>query len=443
MDRDILIAPGWIIPVEPHDQVLEHHALVVRAGRIETLAPVAEAARAHPDAERVDLPGEVLIPGLVNAHTHAAMNLFRGLADDLPLEQWLARHIWPAESRWVSPEFVRDGTRHAIAEMLLGGVTCFSDMYFFPDQVARTAAECGIRSLVGLIVIDFASPWARDIGEYLAKGAALHDEYRNHPLVRTGFAPHAPYSVPDEALARIATVAEELDLQIVMHVNETAAEVERSLEERHERPLERLQRLGLLSPRLMAVHLTQLLDREIEQLAHHGVNAIHCPESNLKLASGFCPVQALKRAGINVALGTDGAASNNDLDMFGEMRTAALIAKAVSGDSSALAAGEVLRMATIDGARALAMSELIGSLVPGKAADMVAVDLGGLHTQPVYDPLSQLVYAAGRGDVTHVWVAGRRLVRDRRLTLLDAGAIVNRSAAWRARIRAADRDPRR
>lgn len=432
---DTLLSARWIVPVEP-EGVLENHALAIRDGRILELLPAAQASTRYQTATTLELPSHALLPGLVNAHTHAAMTLLRGLADDLALMQWLNEHIWPAETRWVSADFVYDGTRLAMAEMLRGGITCFNDMYFFPEVVARAARACGMRACVGLIVIDFPSAWAASADEYLDKGLALHDELRHEPLLTTAFAPHAPYTVGLVSLERIRVLAEQLDRPVHMHVHETAAEIEQSLVRHGRRPLALLDELGLVSPRLAAVHMTQLEEAEIERLAAAGVSVLHCPESNLKLASGFCPSARLDAAGVNVALGTDGAASNNDLDMFGELRLAALLAKGVAGDATALPAQRALRMATLNGARALGLEDTIGSLAPGKWADLVAVDLGTLEAQPVYHPISQLVYASGRQQVTDVWVAGRRLLENRVLTTLNEQEIVARARAWRGKIAA-------
>lgn len=431
---DQILNPRWVIPVEPAGEVLEGHSVVVRDGRIAALLPTALALESFSAPKVVELPRHALLPGFVNVHTHAAMSLFRGLADDLPLRTWLEQHIWPAEARWADREFVRDGTRLAVAEMLLAGTTCFNDMYFFPDEVAAAALEAGIRATVGMIVIGFPSAWARDTREYFEHGLAVHDRYRDHPLIRTAFAPHAPYTVDDDALRRVAVLAEELDVPVHMHVHETAAEVADAIAATGLRPLVRLERLGLLSERLLAVHMTQLEDDEYALLANAGVSVAHCPESNLKLASGFCPLGRLAAAGVNCALGTDGAASNNDLDMLGEMRTAALLAKAVAGDPCAVPAHAALAMATLNGARALGLEQEVGSLVAGKRADMVAMDLGGLRAQPVYDPVSQIVYAGHRDQVTDVWVGGRRIVDGRRLLTLDEQELVATAERWRARI---------
>ncbi len=439
MDKvDTLIKARWVVPVAGDARALEEHAVAVRQGRIQALVPIAEVDARFEASEVLERPHHVLLPGLVNAHTHAAMTLLRGLADDLPLMEWLEGHIWPAEQRWVGAEFVEHGTELAIAEMLLGGTTTFNDMYFFPDVAARVAARCGMRAVIGMIVVRFPTAWAAGGSEYLSKGLALRDEYKGHPLVTTAFAPHAPYTVADEDLARIRRLADELEIPVHMHVHETADEVARQVEADGRRPLQRLDDMGLVSPMLAGVHMTQLTEDEISRLADAGASVIHCPESNLKLASGFCPVERLSGAGVNVALGTDGAASNNDLDMFGEMRTAALLAKGVAGAASAASAPKVIAMATLHGARALGLGDETGSLEPGKWADLCCVDLRRPATWPVYDPVAQLVYAAGRDQVTDTWVAGRHLVREGRLTRLETAGLLDRAAAWRDRIARSD-----
>jgi len=438
MNADSLLHARWIIPVEPDDTVLENHTLVIRDNIIEDLLPTDKAKELYSSIREYDLEQHALIPGLINCHTHAAMSLFRGLADDLPLMQWLNEHIWPAEARWVNEEFVHDGTRLAIAEMISSGTTCFNDMYFFPDQTADAAIEAGIRASVGLILIDFPTAWAKDAQEYIDKGEAVHDKYRHAPLIRTAFAPHAPYTVSDEPLKRVNVLAEELDVPIHMHLHETDDEIKQSMKSFGKRPIERLNDLDLLSQRLIAVHMTQLTDSDIELTSKYAVNVVHCPESNLKLATGFCPVARLIKAGINLTVGTDGAASNNDLDMLGEINTAALLAKAIASDTTSVPACEALRMATINAARALAMDDLIGSLEKGKQADVIAIDLDRIHTQPVYNPVSHIVYAAKHDQVTHVWVAGKPLMDNRELTTLNSEALIEKSQHWAQRIQSTD-----
>ena len=432
---DLVLSASWIVPVEPAGRVLEGHALAVRDGAIAALGPAAGIDAEFSPRERLHLDGHALVPGFVNAHTHAAMTLFRGLADDLPLQTWLAEHIWPAEARFVDEGFVRAGTRLAAVEMLRGGTTCFNDMYFFPDAAGEVVREAGIRAVLGLIVLEVPTAWARDPASYLSRGLEVHEAFRDDGLVHTAFAPHAPYTVGDEAFERVRALSEELDVPVHVHLHETAHEVEEAVRETGERPFARLARLGLVNRRLAAVHMTELLPGEIEALAGLGASVAHCPESNLKLASGVCPVPRLTAAGVNVALGTDGAASNNDLDMMGEMRTAALLGKLGARDATASPAGQVLRMATLGGARSLGLGDRIGSLEPGKSADVAAIDLRGPDTQPVYHPVSQIVYAATRSHVREVWVAGRRVVRDGEVETVDAAEAVREARAWQARIR--------
>ena len=431
---DTLIHARWIIPVEPESVTLEHYTLVIDDGRIIDLLPTDLAKQKYQGTTTENLENHALLPGLINSHTHAAMTLMRGIADDLPLMDWLQNHIWPLEQKWMSEAFVKDGTDLAIAEMILGGTTCFNDMYFFPEITAAQAIHHGIRASVGLIVIDFPTVWAENSEAYIEKGLALHEQLRHHPLISTPFAPHAPYTVSDQPLQKIKTLADELELPIHMHVHETQHEIEQDLEKTGQRPLQRLHELGLIDPSFIAVHMTQLTDDEIARFAESGAHIVHCPESNLKLASGFCPVAKCIAAGINVALGTDGAASNNDLDMFGEMRTAALLGKAIAGDASAIPAMTALRMATINGAKALGLDNEIGSLSIGKAADVIAIDLSHLETQPLYCPVSQIVYAASRQQVTDVWVTGKRLLKQRHLTTVNIDELRRKIAEWRERL---------
>ena len=431
---DTLIHARWIIPVEPESVTYEHHSLVIHEGKIIDLLPTETALAIYTATTTEHLANHALLPGLINCHTHSAMTLLRGVADDLALMDWLQNHIWPLEQKWMSPEFVKDGTDIAIAEMLLGGTTCFNDMYFFPDITAQQALEHGIRATVGLIVIDFPSAWAQNSEEYIAKGLALNEKLKHSSLCSTTFAPHAPYTVSDAPLEKIKALADELNLPIHMHIHETAFEVAQAQTESGQRPLARLAALGLINPSLVAVHMTQLNAEEINLLAESGAHIVHCPESNLKLASGFCPIAQCLAAGVNVALGTDGAASNNDLDMFGEMRTAALLAKGVSGDASAVPAMTALKMATINGAKALGLDDITGSLTIGKAADVIAIDLSALETQPLYSPISQIVYAASRQQVSDVWVAGDRLLKQRQLTTMNLDNLKEKAQLWQARL---------
>ncbi len=433
---DALIHARWIVPVEPLGRVLEDHALAMHHGRIVALLPSHAARTRYSAAETVELPQHVLIPGLVNAHTHAAMTLLRGVADDLALKPWLEEHIWPKEHRFVSADFVRDGAELAIAEMLRGGTTCFGDMYFFPEVTAQAVRRAGMRACLGLVMFDFPSPWGSGPDEYLHQGLALRDEHKNDPLLSFMFAPHATYTLAEPWFIKLRALADELELPVHTHLHETAVEVADAVKQYGLRPFARLAKLGLVNPALVGAHMTQLTDEEIAECARNGVSVVHCPASNLKLGSGLCPVAKLQKAGVRVALGTDGAASNNSLDMLGEMRLAALLAKGVAGDATALPAATALRMATLNGAQALGLGDDIGSLIAGKWADLTAVDLDHIETQPVYDVHSALVYAAGRQQVSDVWVAGRRLLRDRSLTQMDTTELAARAAAWHARIAA-------
>lgn len=431
---DLLVEPDYLVPIQPLGVVHERYAMAVDAGRIVELLPADRAAARYVAREHLKLPGHAVMPGLVNLHTHSAMSLMRGLADDLPLMDWLQQHIWPAEARHVGRSFCVDGVRLAMAEMIRGGQTCFSDMYFFPEATAEAAIAAGMRAAVGLLVIDFPTAWAQP-GEYIHKGLELHDALRGQALIRTLFAPHAPYTVSDGPLREVRQYATELGIGIHMHVHETAGEVEQAVAQTGKRPWQRLKELDLIGSDLIAVHMTQLTDEEIEEAGHYGVNIAHCPESNLKLASGFCPVHRLLRAGANVGIGTDGAASNNDLDLFAELRTAGLLAKAVSGDARALPAASALHMATLAGARALGWDAEIGSLEAGKSADFIAVDLSAINTQPLYDVCSQVAYAVNSRQVDSVYVAGRALLREGQLQTLVEDELLAKAGEWRNRLR--------
>jgi 5-methylthioadenosine/S-adenosylhomocysteine deaminase len=432
---DLILLPQWVIPVETRGS-LSDHAVVIQGSRILDVLPTEAAQTRYAATETLSLPGQALIPGLVNLHGHAAMSLFRGFADDVPLMTWLNEHIWPAEKRLVSESFVRDGTLLAAAEMLTGGITCCNDMYFFPQAAGEAFLQAGMRATLGMIVLEFPSAYASDADDYLAKGLTLRDALKEEPLLSFAFAPHAPYTISDATFGRINTLAEQLGLPIHTHIHETEDEIRDSLKQYGMRPLERLAQLGLLGPNFIGVHAVHVSDAEIGLLAQHGCHVVHCPSSNLKLASGVAPVAKLIEAGVNIGLGTDGAASNNRLDLFAEMRLAALLAKGASGNAAALPAAAALKAATLDAARALNLDSEIGSIVAGKRADLVAVDLHALSSQPVFDPVSHLVYVAGREDVTHVWVDGKLKLNGRRLVELDTDDLTARAAYWRSKLTA-------
>ena len=432
---DTLILASWCVPVEPDDRVLSDHAVVVNDGKIVELLPAQEARRRYKPGVLVQRPDHILVPGFVNAHTHAAMSLLRGIADDLPLERWLEEGVWPVEKCWISAEMVRDGTRLAIAEMLLSGCTCFSDQYFFPEIIAETAVDLHMRAMVGTPVIEFATAWADSAAECLSKGTDLvHDPYAEHALISTCFVPHSTATVSDEAFTKLRVLADQLEQRIQIHLHESAQEIENEIESSGVRPVERLKGLGLVNASLMAVHAVHVTDDEISLFADAGVAVAHCPRSNLKLADGIAPVAAFRKAGVTVALGTDSAASNNVLDMLGEMRTATLLAKARAGDATVIPAAEALRMATLDGAKSLGLADSIGSIEAGKWADLACIDLRHINSQPVYDPLSQLVYTVQPQQVSDVWVAGRHQVDNGTLTNLDVDDLLRRTGEWQQRI---------
>ncbi|WP_066965066.1 TRZ/ATZ family hydrolase [Microbulbifer sp. Q7] len=431
---DTLIHARWIIPVVPEKRVYEHCSLAINDGTITAILPSTEARLRFAASEEHQLGDQLLIPGLINTHNHAAMTLLRGYADDKPLMTWLEKHIWPMEQQWVSPEFVADGTRLAMAEMLRSGTTTFSDQYFFPEATAAVARDTGMRAQIAFPVIDFPNNWSRNGDDALEKGLAIRDDYRSHSRIGLAFAPHAPYTVGDETLRKIAIYADELGMSVQMHLHETAGEVDKAIAESGVRPIQRLHNLGLLSPQFLCVHMTALDDSDIALLQTTGAHVSHCPRSNLKLASGFSPVAKLLDAGVNVSIGTDGAASNNGQDMLAETNTAALLAKAISGQADALPAHQALAMATINGARALGLDDITGSLEVGKAADLCAIDLSALEQQPLHDPLSQLIYTTNGHHVRNVWVAGKQLLKDRKLATLNEEELKQRAASWRDRI---------
>ena len=433
-DCDWLLTARWIAPVEPANAVIENGAIAVAEGRICAIGSRNEIAPRWRARRTVDRPRHLIIPGLVNAHTHAAMTLFRGIAEDLPLERWLQEGVWPLEGRHAGPDMVRDGTRLAIAEMVRGGTTTFNDMYFCPDVVAEVAADARMRLSLGLVVIDFATVWAQSTDEYLEKGQAVHDSVRANPLVSTQFAPHSPYAVAPETLARIRTLADQLDIGVHIHLQETEAEVAQYLAAHGMRPVAGLERHGLVNANLLAAHMVAADESDIERFAERGASVVHCPTSNLKLASGIAPVAAMLRQSVNVAIGTDGAASNNTLDLLAETRLAGLLAKGSTGDATVLPGHTLLRMATLNGAHALGIGESTGSLVPGKWADIACVALDKPHCLPVHDPVAALLYAAERSDVTDTWVAGRALLEDGVLTTIDEHAVRERSHEWRRRL---------
>ena len=403
---DLIIEARWLLTIIPRDTLLQNQAVVIASGIIIDICPISNAHERYEASEFVHLNDHVLIPGLVNLHTHAAMNLMRGLADDLPLMPWLENHVWPAEAQLVSPSFVHDGTLLACAEMLSGGITTFNDMYFYPQAAAEASIQAGLRANLGLVVLEFPTNYARDAEDYIDKGTKVRDQLKHEPLISFSFAPHAPYTVSDATFTQINTLSEQLNLTVHTHLHETLAEISQSEQAHGMRPLARLANLGLLNSSTTFAHCVHLDDIEMKLLAEHGCHIVHCPSSNLKLASGIAPIADCAKYGINIGLGTDGAASNNRLDLFAEMRLAALLAKGQSGDATVISAHEALRMATINGAKALGLDDKIGSIEIGKLADLAAVKMSDIAMQPCFDVVSHLVYVAGREQVSHVWVNG-------------------------------------
>jgi len=406
IDVDLIIEARWIATVAENTPLLENCSVIMQQDVIVDVLPTNLAKKRYASTNICNLDEHILIPGLINLHTHAAMNLMRGIADDLPLMAWLNEHIWPAERAVVFDDYVKDSSLHACAEMLSGGTTCFNDMYFFPQATAAAVNQAGMRANLGLFVSEFANSYASDADDYLQKGFEAHDSWRSNAMITSCISPHAPYTVSDQTFGKVLTYAEQLGLGIHTHLHETRDEISQSEAQYGVRPMQRLAALGVLGPNFTAAHGVHLLPNEITMLAEYGCNIAHCPSSNLKLGSGIAPVSQLLKNNVNVGIGTDGAASNNRLDMFAEMRLAALLAKGVSEDPTVLPAHQALEMATINGARALGLDEKIGTIEIGKQADLVAVKLSDLTASPCYDPISHLVYTCGREHVTHTWVAG-------------------------------------
>ncbi len=429
---DTLIHARWLVPVEPAKQVIEGASIALRGGRI---VSVGERDAISVEAEEeFSLDDHVLLPGFVNAHGHAAMVLFRGYADDMRLQAWLDERIWPLEHAWVDQDFVRDGTELAIAEMLRAGTTCFSDMYYFPEAAARAACDAGLRAQITFPIVRFPNNWSRDADDCIHRGLALRDDLRSQRRLIVGFGPHATYTLEPKNLERIATYATELDAPVQIHLHETTAEVDNAVKETGERPLDLVERVGLLGPTLQTVHMNHLTDGDIETLAATDTAVVHCPQSNLKLASGIAPIAAMRRAGIRLGLGTDGAAGNNGLSIMREMNAASLLAKISNHDATELSAFDALHLATLGGAIALGLGDEIGSLVPGKSGDIIAIDLSELETQPVYNPISHLVYTACAHKVSHLWCEGELLMRERVLLTLDEDRVGAHARAWAERI---------
>ena len=424
---DTLIHARWIIPVSGNERFLDHHSVAIRDGDIIDILPTARAREVYEAVKHTSLDNHVLIPGLINTHTHAAMSLFRGLADDLPLMTWLNEHIWPAEQRWIGEQFVTDGARLAIAEMIRSGTTCFNDMYFFADVTGRVAAQAGMRAVVGEVLYDFPSPNYGPIEDGFRYTEMLIDKWRDDPLITIAVEPHSPYLCAPDLLRKAARLATAHAIPLVIHVSETASEV-RTIRERHgASPVQHLADLNVLGPNLLACHCVALDATDMDLLGTHHVKVVHNPESNMKLASGIAPVPDLLARGICVALGTDGCASNNNLDLFQAMDITAKLHKVHDMDPTAADARTVLEMATREGAQAIGMGTEIGSLEVGKKADLIIVDIHKPHLVPLYHPASLLVYAAKGSDVQTVIVDGHLVVENGSLVHLDLAEIMHRT----------------
>ena len=434
---DLLIEARWILPMSEPGLLLEHHSLAVQNGRIIDILPRQTALQRHPGAQLVQRPTHLLMPGLVNAHTHAAMSLFRGFAEGLPLMQWLREKIWPLERRFVNAQFVRDGALLSIAEMLRAGISCFGDMYFYPNETATAVAEQGMRAVIGAPVADFPSPWAITPAEYLSKALSVRDEFKGHPRIGSAFAPHAPYTVGDDTFMRIRTLADELDAGIMIHLHESAQEIDESLARFGMRPIERLERLGMLTPALNAVHMAHVSAADIELARRGAITVTLCGESNLKLDNGAPPVSRWARSGVTLGLGSDGPASNNDQDLWPEIRLTALLARDAADAAPPLSPWQALAMATRGGAVALGLGDEIGTLEAGKWADVCCVNFDHPAMQPVFDPCALLVYSGSRDLVSDVWVAGRQLLGDGELLRLDWPAVRERAQHWARTLAAA------
>lgn len=431
---DQLVHAATIVTCEDDNQILQDHAIAIKDGKILDILPSSAADKTYECTNITRLPNHVVTPGFINTHTHLAMNVLRGLADDLNLMDWLHNYIWPAEAKWLSREFVYDSSQLAMAELIRCGTTCFNDMYFFLEETAQAALEAGLRGCIGMTVIDIPTPWAKTTDDYFARGLEFYQQYKNNEFIRPTIAPHSTYMVSMENLKRVQKTAAELNLRINIHLQEDPAELEKSLKEFKKRPLERLLEIGMVSDKLIAIHMTQISESDMKILKEKKPNIVHCPESNMKICSGQCPVQHLLSSGLNVSLATDGSVSNNDLDMIGEMRSAAFLGKITANDPRATSAETVLKMATINGARTLGIDHITGSLTKGKSADLIAINMEEIETQPMYHPVSQIVYATTRQQVTDVWCAGKRLLKNRALQTMDEKALLAKAKIWRSKI---------
>lgn len=434
---DKLIHAKWLVTGNTSQRILENHCLVIQQGKIIAIEP-SETVQSHYQAnETLHYNEHAIMPGFINAHTHIGMNFFRGLGSDLALMDWLTQYIFPAEKKWLTHDFVKDASLFAMAEMIRSGTTCFNDMFYFPEATAEAAIISGMRAFIGMTVIEFPTAWASSTDEYFEKCDNFYKAYQNHPFITPTFAPHAPYTVSDQSFMRIRELANTYQLKINLHLHETRDEIEQSLKQFDKRPIQRLHDLNFLDENVLAVHASQLNEEDIDILTTTKTQIIHCPESNMKLASGICPIETLLASGLNVALGTDSVASNNDLDMFSEMRSATFLSKIATMSPISLNADTTLRLATLHGAKALGVEKQLGSLETGKSADFIAVCLNDIETLPVYDPIVQIVYASNRQQVSDVWVAGKHLMKNRQLLTLNETELKEKAQYWGKKIKTA------
>jgi 5-methylthioadenosine/S-adenosylhomocysteine deaminase len=434
-NASIIISASWIFTSDLEDQLLSDHSVVIENDKIIDLVPQSKVFDEYEANETYQLTDHILIPGLINTHTHAAMSLFKGFADDLPLQEWLNNHIWPAEKEFVNPSFVKDGSILGLSEMIKSGVTTFNDMYFFPGATAEAVKELGVRSNIGLVVLDFPTNYATDPEDYLLKGFEFRDKWRNEELITTSIAPHAPYSVSDEAFTLINTYSEELNINIHTHLHETQWEIEASIDKYGITPVQRLNNLGIIGPSLTAAHCVYLNDQDMGILAKNKVSIVHNPSSNMKLGSGIADVAKMLKQNLSVSLGTDSSASNNRLDIMEEMRLAALLIKGSTKSPESIPANEAIKMATINGAKALGLGSVIGSIEKNKKADLVAIDLSAIENQPIYNPISTLVYSSSRSDVSYVWIDGKIKLKEKSLVNIDEERIIQLAKKWQRKLK--------
>jgi 5-methylthioadenosine/S-adenosylhomocysteine deaminase len=434
-NASIIISASWIFTSNSEGQLLSDYSIVIENDKIIDLVPQDKVFDEYEANDTYQLTDHILIPGLINTHTHAAMSLFKGFADDLPLQDWLNDYIWPAEKEFINSSFVKDGSILALSEMIKSGVTTFNDMYFFPDATAEAVKELGVRSNIGLVVLDFPTNYATDPEDYLLKGFEFRDKWRNEELITTSIAPHAPYSVSDEAFTLINTYSEELSINIHTHLHETQWEIEDSIEKYGITPVQRLNNLGIIGPSLMAVHCVHLNDQDMATLAKNKVSIVHNPSSNMKLGSGIADIAKMLKQNLNISLGTDSSASNNRLDIMEEMRLAALLIKGSTKSPESFSANEAIKMATINGAKALGLESIIGSIEKNKKADLVAIDLNSIENQPIYNPLTTLVYSSSRSDVSYVWIDGEIKLKDKKLVKIDEERIIQLAKKWQRKLK--------